>query len=34
MTTTTDTPVPGFGVSVALVALVLGSVFLARRRTN
>ncbi|WP_187367384.1 PGF-CTERM sorting domain-containing protein [Haloferax sp. KTX1] len=34
VTTTTDTPVPGFGVSVALVALVLGSVFLARRRTN
>ena len=34
VTTTTDTPVPGFGVSVALVALVLGSVLLARRRAN
>ncbi|ELZ63883.1 hypothetical protein C457_17948 [Haloferax prahovense DSM 18310] len=33
-TTTTDTPVPGFGVSVALAALVMGSVLLARRRTT
>ncbi|MBC9988066.1 PGF-CTERM sorting domain-containing protein [Haloferax sp. AS1] len=33
-TTTTDTPVPGFGVSVALAALVIGSVLLARRRAT